>query len=115
MNSETQKPRISIMRQAQVIGTVAGGILPVVIIVLFTATKSNFIGLTIGGLVTLPSYPLGFLSDKFDWGLTLYSGQISFHNLKIGRLCLLAVWNSISCFLIGTTIGWLIQKLKTKS
>jgi hypothetical protein len=115
MSSEIQKPSSSIMRQAQAIGAVAGWILPIVIVVLFTATKSNFIGLTIGRLVMWPSYPLAFLSDKFDWGLSFYKAEISFRSLNIGALCLFAVWNSISCFLIGTFIGWLVQKLKRKN
>ena len=115
MSSEIQKPHGSIVRQAQVIGAVAGGVLPIASIVLFTATKSNFFGLTIGRLVLWPTYPLAFLSDKFDWGLSFYKAEISFRSLNIGTLCLFAVWNSISYFLIGTIIGWLIQKLKKKN
>lgn len=101
----------SIVRKAQIIGAAMGALISVGVILFATTDKSSdfFDPATI--LVILILSPLDRICRTFGMSLTPL-------NAPGWRECLLAtlvvITNAFICFLVGTCIGWLVEKSKPK-
>jgi hypothetical protein len=113
---ETPKQRgWSILRKAQFIGFLFGGLWTIAIhklVLIFGIEGEN----NILQLMTAEWFSMfrlaDWVSNVFGWPCG-YGDMYSLMPWKF--VCLAALTNAILFFIIGTFIGWLIQKLKTKS
>jgi hypothetical protein len=99
-NPEAPKGRRSIIRGFQIWAAIIGASLTITLLIPHSRGAVILLG-----LVSIPSYPFLFF-------LALINSTAL--NPIIG-LPILVIVNSFSYLLVGTLIGWLIQKLKKKS
>lgn len=101
----------SIVRKAQIIGATVGALISIGVILFASSDEHPDIFDLAVGLLILISLPLGLICRTFRVSLTQLSGP-GWREYLFAVLVI--VTNAFILFLVGTCIGWLIEKVKNK-